>query len=135
MSKKVQIFISFLAFVGLAVFFGCASVQDIITPCFISPKALDYTKEDGATFLPYTSLWDAKRVNRKMDYVYLVKKGYEKLEYEYLKGITGISMRASEEFQTTIFSPSGPVGALLPTLFGGTLGALLIRRPGDTKKK
>ena len=87
----------------LTVMLGCASFQDALTPCYIPPASLEYADANATTFFPFTTLFDARRVDAKVDYVYAIGK----LEYEFL----------------------------LPTIFGGTLGALLIKRPQDTNGK
>jgi len=81
--------------------------------------------------MPYTTLFDAKRVGQAIDF----KLTIEKIKGGYYKNVTNLSIIAGEEIKSTLFSPEGPVGLLLPTLFGGTLGAMLIKRPGDKSKK
>ncbi len=41
----------------------------------------------------------------------------------------------ARQLQQRLFSPTGSVGMIMTTLFGGTLGSLLIKRPGDKSKK
>ncbi len=124
---KIQRLILAIAIVGLAIFLGCASVQDLMTPAYIPPQSVEYTGAEPTTLLPFTTLFDLRRIDRKMDFVYLGKK----LEYDFLKGVNAVHIMASEELQTAIFSPEGPIGLAFPMLFGGTLGALLIKRPKD----
>lgn len=135
MSNKLQTVIVAVSIFGLAVFIGCSSVQDGITPCYISPAALDYADTNGTTFMPFTTLWDAKRIDAKMEFVHLSNQVQDKMLYGYLKGVNSFHIEASKEFQAAIFSPTGPIGLLFPTLLGGSLGALLIKRPKDKTKK
>ncbi len=130
MNKK-QKTLTVLMVMGLAVMFGCSAVQDVITPTYVDEEAADWADTTPKLFMPYTTLWDAKRVGRAIDY----KLTITKIKGGYYKGITNLSILAGEEIKTTLFSPQGPVGLLLPTLFGGTLGAMLIKRPGDKSKK
>ena len=130
MNKK-QKTLTVLMVMGLAVMFGCSAIQDIITPTYVDKDAAVWADTTPKLFMPYTTLWDAKRLGRAIDY----KLTIEKIKGGYYKGMTNISILAGEEIKATLFSPEGPIGLLLPTLFGGTLGAMLIKRPGDKSKK
>jgi len=135
MNGKLKTAIIAVCIFGLAVILGCASFMDAITPCYIPPKAAEYADANVPIMLPYTTVFDARIVDKKMDYMHFINSMTEDAKYEYLKGMTAFHIQASEEFQQAVFSPEGPLGLLLPTLFGGTLGALLIKRPGDKSKK
>ena len=130
MNKK-QKTLTVLMIMGLAVMFGCSAFQDVITPTFVSEEAAEWAGTTPKLFMPYTTLWDAKRLGNAIDY----KITIERIKGGYYKGITNLSILAGEEIKTTLFSPDGPVGMLLPMLFGGTLGAMLIKRPGDKSQK
>lgn len=130
MNKK-QKTLTVLMVMGLAVMFGCSAIQDVLTPTFVSKDAAEWAGTTPKLFMPYTTLWDAKRVGMAIDY----KLTLEKIKGGFYKGITNMSILAGEEIKATLFSPEGPIGLLLPTLFGGTLGAMLIKRPGDKSKK
>lgn len=132
MNKK-QKTLTVLMVMALAVMFGCSAFQDVLTPTYVDEEAAAWAEVPVKTFkfMPYTSLWDAKRIGKAIDY----KLTVEKLKGGYYKSITNLSIFAGEEFKTAVFSPEGPVGLLLPTLLGGTLGAMLIKRPGDKSKK
>jgi len=125
----------------LIVFFGCSAMMDGVTPCYINEDIKDYTEEPLTSFLPYTTLWDANRLDRVMDFKYLInQKAYERLAedegytYNFLKNDLLISKAGAQELQDTLFDPAGPIGLLLPLIGGGTLGALLLSKPGDKKK-
>ena len=53
---------------------------------------------------------------------------------DHLKSIQNENMALALQVKETVFTPTGPIGLALTTLFGGTMGALLIPRPGDKKK-
>ena len=130
MNKK-QKTLTVLMVMGLAVMFGCSAFQDVITPTYVDEEAAEWAGIPTKLLMPYTTLFDAKRVGKAIDF----KLTIERIRGGYYKSITNLSILAGEEFKTTMFSPEGPVGLLLPTLFGGTLGAMLIKRPGDKSKK
>ncbi len=131
MNKKLKSLIVGICILALVVMFGCSSFQDVITPTYISEDAAAWVDTPTKLLMPYTTLFDAKRINRAIDF----KLTIERIKGGYYKSITNLSIMAGEELKTTLFSPQGPVGLALPMLFGGTLGALLIPRPGDKKKK
>ncbi len=117
--------IIWLCVLGLTMIYGCSSFQDVLTPCYIPEEVIESTDVNIPLIphMPYTSLFDARYVKTKMYYRYLL---YDNL-------MTG-SIQASEKFQSMVFSPTGPIGLMFPTLMGGTLGALLISKPDDKKK-
>jgi hypothetical protein len=130
-----------LAATMLIAFIGCASMQDAVVPCWIDPAVGEYTEESMTSFLPYTTLWDAKRLKRHMDYKYRINQEMflrdrkdDIMLYGFIDDSIAIGMADAMEFKEAVFSPSSPIGALLPTLLGGTLGAVLISKPGDKKK-
>jgi hypothetical protein len=125
----------------LIVFIGCASMQDAVVPCYVDPAVGEYTGEPMTSFLPYTTLWDAKRLKRHMDYAYQVNQEMflrsrkdDRMLYGFIDDSIAIGMADAMQLKEAVFSPSSPIGALLPTLLGGTLGAVLISKPGDKKK-
>ncbi len=135
MGKKTQTIIVAVLSLGLAALLGCASVMDAFTPCYVPKSSLKYADAKPTSFLPFSTLWDAKRVDRKMDFVHLSKQTMDTLNYNFSKGLNTFHMAAAQEFQTAVFSPSGPIGLLFPALAGTGIGALLIKRPGDKSKK
>ena len=130
MNKK-QKTLTVLMVMGLAVMFGCSAVQNILTPTYVNEEAAEWAGVSTKLLMPYTTLFDAKRVGQAIDF----KLTIERIRGGYYKSITNLSILAGEEIKATVFSPEGPIGLLLPTLFGGTLGAMLIKRPGDKSKK
>lgn len=130
MNKK-QKTLTVLMVMGLAVMFGCSAVQDIITPTYVNEEAAEWAGTSTKLLMPYTTLFDAKRVGQAIDF----KLTMERIKGGYYKNITNLSILAGEEIKATVFSPEGPIGLMLPMLFGGGLGAMLIKRPGDKSKK
>lgn len=130
MNKK-QKTLTVLMVMGLAVMFGCSAFQDVITPTYVSEEAAEWADTTAKLFMPYTTLWDAKRVGMAIDYKITIGR----FKGGYYKSMTNLAILAGEDIKTTLFSPEGPVGLLLPMLFGGGLGAMLIKRPGDKSKK
>ncbi len=130
MNKKQKILMGLMV-MGLAVMFGCSAFQDVITPTYVNEEAAEWADTTAKLFMPYTTLWDAKRVGMAIDY----KITIERFKGGYYKSMTNLSILAGENIKATVFSPDGPIGLLLPTLLGGTLGAMLIKRPGDKSKK
>lgn len=131
-----------LTVVALIAFLGCASVMDIATPAYIDPCSVEYAGEKATGATPFTNLWDARRVDAKMDFVHTAKQidflrlmEDDKLQYMFLKGGLTLHITAAEEFQAAVFSPTAPIGLMVTGLGFGTLGALLIKRPGDKSKK
>lgn len=128
--NRRQKLLTVLMIAGLAIMFGCSAIQDVITPTYVNEKAAAWADTTPKLLMPYTTLFDAKRVGAAIDY----KITIEKFKGGYYKGMTNLSILAGEEIKATVFSPDGPIGLLLPTLFGGTLGAMLISKPDDKKK-
>lgn len=120
--KKISVWLCVL---GLTMMLGCASFMDAVTPCYIPKEVIKSADVDLPLipWMPYTSLFDARYVKTKIYFQYLLHNNL----------ITS-SIQTSEAFQQKLFSPEGPIGLLLPGLMCGTLGALLIPRPGDKKK-
>jgi len=123
--NKLRKLIIWICILGLTTILGCAAFQDAITPCYIPEEVIESVDVNLPliSWMPYTSLFDAKYVKTKMYFQYLL-----------YNNLMTASIQSSEAFQQKIFSPEGPLGLMLPTIFGGTLGALLISKPGDKKK-
>jgi len=131
MSKKLQILIVTVCVVGLSVFFGCAAFQDAITPCYIAPPVLDYIEDSNdvplppfKSLLPFTSIFDAERLDARMDFIHLWRQTKENLRHGFNKGINQLNIAVGRELQTTLFSPDGVVGLLLPSSMVGALSLL-----------
>lgn len=112
------------------VFVGAGCVQDVVTPAYVSEDAAEWANVPTKMFLPYTSLFDAKRVERAIDY----KLTIERIKGGYYKNITNISILASEEIKNTVFAKDGLLSLLL---IGGpalAAGGMFIPRGKDKKE-
>ncbi|KKM21306.1 hypothetical protein LCGC14_1636790 [marine sediment metagenome] len=135
MSKRTQTIIASVLILGLAALFGCSAFQDALIPCYVPPASMDYADANATSFFPWTTIFDARRIDMKMDFVHRLNQLQDNLKYGFLKGLNAFHIQAAEEMQAAIFSPEGPIGLLLPTIMGTGIGALLIKRPGDKSKK
>jgi len=122
---KFQKIVTGLCVFGLTVIFGCASIRDAVTPAYIPPEVINAVGVELPliSWMPFTSLFDARYVKTKMYYQYLL-----------YNNLMTTSITASEAFQQKIFSPGGVIGLMFPTLMGGALGAMLLSKPDDKKK-
>lgn len=134
MNAKTQTLISTFSILLLIVILGCASFQDVITPCYISPAVIDYADANGTSILPWTTLFDARRIAAKMDFVHSLRQMSDRIRYTYLKGISQFHIAGAEELKTSLFSPTGPLALIVPTGLAATAGALLFSKPTDKKK-
>lgn len=139
--KIVSTLMMTLIAIVLAAFIGCSGFQDALTPCYIDESVGEYTEEEMTSFLPYTTLFDAKRLKRCMDWMHLTKQeAFQRLQeddvmlYTFLNDGMVLGMQDAEQFKHTVFDPTGPIGLMMTTLLGGTLGATLISKPGDKKE-
>ncbi|MBA7477999.1 hypothetical protein ES707_13414 [subsurface metagenome] len=134
MSTKTQNLIATVTILLLIVLLGCASFQDALTPCYISPAVIDYADANGTSILPWTTLFDAKRIAARMDFVHSWNQTKDRMRYTYLKGITQFHIAGAEELKVSLFSPTGPLALIVPTGLAATAGALLFSKPSDKKK-
>lgn len=134
MTTKTQNLIVTVSVLLLIVLLGCASFQDALTPCWISPAAIDYADANATSILPWTTLFDAKRISAKMNFVHSWNQIADRMEYEYLSGIHRFHIAGAEELKTSLFDPTGPLALLIPTSLAATAGALLFSKPSDKKK-
>lgn len=104
--KKLKGLLVTICIVILAAMIGGCMLQDILTPCYLP---FDAAELPHPQLLPYDSVFDAKFVLAQLDF-----------QKELLQG----SLNASLDFQEKIFSPTGPIGMLLPASMAGILGAM-----------
>ncbi len=137
--KKWHRLLTVIATILLSILFGCSAMMDACTPCEIEPEACEYSGQAPKKYLPFTSLLDSKRISAHVDYANQQNQtSYRRMAEDddsthgFLTGRATFHEQQAFEFQQSVFTPNGLIGLLLPTLFGGTLGALLIKRPGDT---
>lgn len=134
MSSKTQNLVATVSILLLLVLLGCASFQDALTPCYISPAVLKYADANGTSILPWTTLFDAKRITTKMDFVHSLRQMSDRMRYTYLKGIQQFHIAGAEELKVSLFDPTGPLALIIPTGLAATAGALLFSKPTDKKK-
>lgn len=134
--KKLQKLIVFLCVVVLVVILGCVSFQDAITPCYIPPDLIAYAGMESQIplLLPFTTLFDLEVVLLKMDFVYTMEIAKTEMEYKYLRGIGAFHRAGGQELKAKLFSPTGVISTLIPSLAAGTLGTMLLSKPKDKKK-
>ena len=142
MKKFGKSLIGLVLVVGLLAMFGCSLVQDTITPCHVGEEAIEYAGIKGTSYVPWTTVFDAKRVRDYMNFnhvqyqtAYDRAKQDDTLRYTFISDGLNVHIADATALQQKIFSPTGAIGLAFPALFAGTLGALFIKRPGDEKKK
>lgn len=117
MSKMMKNLLAVICILGLAMMFGCVAIPDVVTPCYLPPGVNTFAHPQ---ILPWDSLFDAKFVLAQL---------------EFQKGLLQGSIQSSERFKQEVFSPSGPIGMLLPTSLTGILalmaGGKYIRSPRE----
>jgi len=130
MKKVIQTIIIVLAGIISLTFIGAGCVQDAVTPAYVSEEAAEWAGVPTKIFLPYTSIWDARRVANAIDY----KLTIERIKGGYYKNITNLSILAGEELRDTVFAPDGLLSLLLiggPTF---AAGSFLVSKPKDRKE-
>lgn len=123
-------------------FVGCSGLQDAFTPCYVDPAGIKYSGQPATSFMPWTTVLDAKRIKAYMNFVHVqyqnacdrLKKD-DKLRHAFLLDSVDHGIADSVQLQKLAFSPTGPLGALLLAGGGLGIGGFLIKRPGDKSKK
>lgn len=130
-----------LLVIGELALIGCAMAPDLVIPCWIEPEAAEYADVNIPGLLPYTTLHDARQVARGMNFKHLTSQTAilrdlddENLRYNYLNNAHSLYMRQSEQLKENVFSPTGPIGILLSGGILGTMGIVLVDRPGTRQK-
>jgi len=142
MKRLGKALVMLVCVLGLIVMFGCAAFQDLATPTHIDQQAIEYPIGFKPTsYLPWTTLWDAQRLRKEILYRHdCLQRVYVRLQEDDTAVVTHIldgldtSIAGANEFKEKVFNPSGPVGTLLPMLFGGTIGAMFINTGKKEKK-
>lgn len=130
MKKLLQTTIIVLAGIIALVFVGAGCVQDVVTPAYVNKDAAEWANVPTKLFLPYTSLWDAKRVAGAIEY----KFSLERVRCGYYQNVMNLSIVAGEELKSVVFNPNGILSLLMvggPALALGTYG---ISKPKDKKE-
>ena len=131
MNRKQKLFAGFLV-LFLIVFMGTSCIQDAIIPCEIDEKALEYTGEKPAQYVPCTTIHDASRVQRAMEYVHLTKQEAAKrlseddvMFFDYIDSAMTINFENAQQVKAAVFDPTGPLALMFPALAGLGLGRYL----------
>ena len=139
MTKLQKLFTLVLA-AALVTVLGCAAWMEGVTPAHIDAAAIEYADTEPTSYLPYTSLWDARRIKRALDFMHLSEQTRiardledDKMRYRYLDNAMQENIASAEELRNTLFSSTGPV-SMLSAALGLGLGAYLIPRPSDRKR-
>ena len=139
MSKLEKVLVGLCILLSLAfVTTGC--FQDILVPAYIDPVAIEYSKEVVPSFI-YTNLWDAERVALGLDQQhFLIQRSLARMmedddtKYDFLSNAHSYNIASAKELRDNIFSPTSPLGALIPGLSGLGLGWIALSKPSDKKK-
>lgn len=139
--KKWEKLLLALCITILIALVGCASFQDVITPCIVDEDVAEYADEPATTIFPWSTLWDAGRIKKKMDYVHQMNQIMldrqiedDNLKYAYLLDAHQVHLQDAAQFRDSLFNPQSPLGMLLPAGLGLTVGGMLIPRSKDKKK-
>jgi len=100
------------------VFVGAGCMQDVATPTYVDQDAAEWAGVPTKLFLPWSTLWDAKRLANAIDY----KLTIERIKGGYYKSITNLSILAGNELKNTLFKPDGLISLLMiggPFLYAG----------------
>jgi len=124
-----KIVLSFVVLILIA-FISAGCIQDVVTPAYIDPAVLEFVDINEPVNMVYTSLYDAKRLQRKVSQKLEVVDLIGKHRYEDL----AISIANATELKESIFNPGSPIGMLFPALTGLGIGWLGISKPSDKKK-
>ena len=141
MFEKIVLSLSVLLLVA---FMTSGCIEDFITPAFIDTVAMDYAKVDPNEDIInplYTSLFDAKRVHRKINHIHVLNQKElsdaltdDILVYSYVNDLVAIGMADATELRDNIFSPTSPIGMLFPGLAGMAIGWLGLSKPSEKRK-
>jgi hypothetical protein len=125
----------------IALMAGCA-FQDHFIPNYIDKRVGERTGAEMTSLNPfYTTLADAKRLGRELNFVSVEKR--EALLQEIEKGGRldtflaeghAVYMLDANTLRKTLFGPTGVVSAFAG-LIGLGAGTFLLKRPGDLRKE
>lgn len=120
---------------------GACAFQDHLVPNYIDERIGERTGAEMTSLVPWTTVADAKRLGRELNFVSVEKR--EALLQEIEKGDRYDSFLAESHrlylidgnaLRETLFGPTGVVSALTG-LIGLSAGTFLLKRPGDLRKE
>jgi len=124
------------AFIALM---GACAMQDYLVPCYVDERVGEYTDANMTSLMPFTTIADAKRLGKELNFVGVEKRevllGEIKKDSRlkaFLADSVADNLIPAEALRETLFSPTGVFGALTG-LMGLGAGAMFIRRPGDLR--
>jgi hypothetical protein len=133
MKKFLKGLVTLVCIVGLVIIFGCASFQDLATPCHINEDVIKYSGQPATSYLPWTTVFDAERIKAYMDYEHLdTQKMWDEMKlqdmrkYSFLTERIDVGITDGRQLQQKLFDPNGSIGMAIVALFGGTIGAMFI---------
>jgi hypothetical protein len=139
--KTLKTLSAILCLATFAVLMGAAGCQDYIVPCYVDERIGEYTDANMTSLTPYTTIADAKRLGKEMNYVSVEKREALLQEvkknnrlHAFLADALSANLIDANALRETLFSPTGVFGALTG-LLGLGAGALFIKRPGDLRKE
>ena len=139
MNKKQKILVGVLVLFLVAVF-GCAAVQNAVTPQYINPEVGEYTGESMTSWMPWTTIWDGDRLAAKMTFLHeanlieLTRAAEDDTKYYgFLNDALILDRQDAVALKAAVFSPTGPLGMMLSGLPLLGIGAMCISKPGDKK--
>ena len=139
--KWYQKILTVVSAVVLVTVLGCSAWMDGLTPTYVDPTAIEISGVEPTIFTPYTSLWDAKRIRRALNYQFFLRKISAIREIEdidtrqkHLDDTMQMYIESAEELRDTLFSPTGPLSILFAAVPALGLGAYLIPRPADRRR-
>ena len=130
MKKLLRTTVIVLAGIMVILFVGAGCIQDVITPTYVDKDAAEWAGVPTHLFLPWSTLWDSKRLACAIDY----KLTIERIKGGYYKSITNLSILAGEELKNTVFAADGLLSLLM---IGGpclAAGGMFIPRGKDRKE-
>ena len=129
-----------LCLVAFAALMGACAMQDYLVPCYVDERVGEYTGAALTNGL-YTTIADAKRLGKEMNYVSVEKREalLEEVKknsrlHSFLADALSDNLIDANAFRETLFAPTGVFGALTG-LLGLGAGAVFIKRPGDLRKE
>jgi len=138
---KLQKLMTLVSAVVLVTVLGCSAWMEGITPAHVDPAAIEYANVSPTIYTPYISLWDARRIQRKMNFEHLSEQTKisreledDQMRHRFLDDAMQMNIQSAEELRDTLFSSTGPISLLFAAVPGLALGGYLIQRPTDKKR-